>query len=167
MQTITATPEAPVRRDRDTLYIVGTGILALCAWSLVKYILAYLQLSQVIDEVAQTGVVFGTSLANITAAACAFALVDLALHAFVGFSARAVGQGRQKGVLYLAGAVLLALAALATVALDAWALFAFDGFEDKLDPAISGIIDFTSLAMLTQLIAASMRLRKAEPTGRE
>ena len=49
------TTEALTRRDRDTLYVIGTGILALGAWALVKYVMMYFRYSQQLAEVIGKG----------------------------------------------------------------------------------------------------------------
>lgn len=167
LSTSQPTTKALARRDRDTLYVIGTGILALGAWALVKYVMMYLRYSQQITEAigksgedgAVASVVFGILIG--------LALFELVLHVVVGLSARAEGQGKRKGFLYLACAVLLALLTFSYVCLDVFGLFAIEEIGDKIDVIIEGVIDFTSLMMLGGLIAATMRLRKTEPESKE
>lgn len=171
MQTILSTsqptPEALVRRDRDTLYVIGTGILALGAWALVKYVMMYFRYSQQITEAIGKGGEDGAAVSAVLGIIIGLALFELVLHVIVGLSARAEGQGKRKGFLYLACAVLLALLTFGYVCLDVFGLFAIEEIGDKIDVIIEGVIDFTSFVMLAGLLAATIRLRKSEPESKE
>lgn len=161
------TPESLVRRDRDTLYVIGTGILALGAWALVKYVMMYLRYSEQLMEAIGKGGEDGAVVSAILGIIIGFALFELVLHLIVGLSARAEGQGKRKGFLYLACAVLLALLVFAYVCLDVFGLVTVGEIGDKIDIVIEGVIDFTSFVMLAGLIAATVRLRKSEPESKE
>lgn len=165
--TAQPTPEALVRRDRDTLYVIGTGIIALGAWALVKYVMLYLRYSQQLTETIGKDGEDGTVVSAILGIIIGLALFELVLHLVVGLSARAEGQGKRKGFLYLICAVLLAMLTFAYVCLDVFGLVAIGEIGDKIDIVIEGIIDFTSFAMLAGLIAATVRLRKSEPESKE
>lgn len=165
--TAQPTPEALVRRDRDTLYVIGTGIIALGAWALVKYVMLYLRYSQQLTEAIGKDGEDGAVVSVILGIIIGLALFELVLHLVVGLSARAEGQGKRKGLLYLICAVLLAMLTFAYVCLDVFGLVAIGEIGDKIDIVIEGIIDFTSFAMLAGLIAATVRLRKSEPESKE
>jgi hypothetical protein len=161
------TPDSFVRRDRDTLYVIGTGILALGAWALVKYVMMYLRYSEQLTEAIGKGGEAGAVVSAVLGILIGLALFELVLHVIVGLSARAEGQGKRKGFLYLACAVLLALLVFAYVCLDVFGLVAVGEIGDKIDIVIEGVIDFTSFVMLAGLIAATVRLRKSEPESKE
>ena len=167
LSTAQPTPKALVRRDRDTLYVIGTGILALGAWALVKYVMMYFRYSQQITEVIGKGGEDGAAVSAVLGIIIGLALFELVLHVIVGLSARAEGQGKRKGLLYLVCAVLLAFLTFSYVCLDVFGLLAVGEIGDKIDIVIEGIIDFTSFAMLAGLIAATVRLRKSEPESKE
>ena len=151
------TYDAQRRRLEDTLVVIGTGVVAFGAWTLLKTVLLWVLYG---NDVQRMLIDAGTDLPTIVL--YIFSLIplvfDLALRLFVGFSARAEGNGRHKGPVYLGVAALFALSSALSVGSAAWLLLAWEA--DLIDTVITIVIEATQLALLVQLIVCSVRLRR-------
>ena len=95
---------AKTRRLENNLMTVGTGVAAFGVWALVKYILTAFVLNEEIEDSMEP-----SSLKVIYIFVFSLTLLDFLMRCFIGFSARAEGKGKNKGVFYLVITVLLIL----------------------------------------------------------
>lgn len=151
---------AQILRYRDTISIVGTGVIAFGAWSTVRIIM-YIVLSAN-DYLKQYG---STVLTIATIILCGIAFVDLVLRIYVGLSARAEGKGARKGSFYLVCAGLLVLGLALSIGFALYSIITEQSLDYAFDLVVSTIIDATSLITIVQLIVSAVRLRKLDATG--
>lgn len=154
-----------LRRDRDTLAIIGLGVMAFGVWSVIRSVAMFiLQIPELREQYAATG----NATAEIISSGIATLLVlavDLRLRFYIWRSARAEGlQGKRKtGYLFAAG--ILALFSLAALGLLLFAAFSTNEMiaEARASNEIgisSFIVELTSLVTLIDMIAASVRVKR-------
>lgn len=148
--------EIRLRRNQDTLIIVGTGVIIFELWSLLKAVFTLLlragDLYEMIMEESSLEariVVVGIIVVVL--------LIDLILRLFVGMSAIAVGRGKKSRFVFVAAALILAF-------LSAWVVTAqvigfVKGEDLSLTSQVSAVVELTSLVTLTQLINSAMAIR--------
>lgn len=162
-----------LRRDENTLTVVGSGVILFGVWTVVKMVLQ--EINRFPEFMAELGVdeleFEETGLAdmgldpNLLAMAVAFTVViivflmDLALRVFVGLSARAEGRGRPQGRLYLILAgMLLVLSGLSFVS---YVITYFSHSEYVVDADAAILVELTSFITLLQMIISAVRVRRA------
>lgn len=152
------TREAHSRRLMDNLVIVGGGVIAFGAWTLVKMVLLFvLQSEQAIREMFQMELEFSWPVVVLGLAIVT--VVDLALRLYIGLSAWAEGHGRHKGPVYLVVVALTILGTAMSVYIDVLTYLA-----SPLDMVVALTIDVTSLATLVLLLASAICLRRLSAT---
>lgn len=149
--------EILLRRNLDTIFIVGTGTILMAVWGIAKLIaLAVLSeagIESVVGPFPDDGApalyyrFFGF-----------FILLDFLLRIVIGRRARAEGRGKKQGSLYIVLAGFLCLNYLMSVVGRAVNLY----FErsDIEDTLIMIVIDATSMVILAELIVSAVRIRK-------
>ncbi len=150
------TLQARIRRLQDTLTVVGVGVLAFGAWTLVKTMLFFFvydeqaqrQMFQITDEITMQTfyIVF-----------VVFALIDLTIRLYVGLSARAEGRGKRKGVFYLIMSGLMAVSSASSIILIALGNSSSPSVFDLL---MTAAIETTSFITLVLMIFCAVRLRR-------
>ena len=168
-----------LRRDENTLTVVGSGVILFGVWTVVKMVLQ--EINRFPEFMAELGVdeleFEETGLAdmgldpNLLAMAVAFTVViivflmDLALRVFVGLSARAEGRGRPQGRLYLILAgMLLVLSGLSFVS---YVITYFSHSEYVVDADAAILVELTSFITLLQMIISAVRVRRARRMEKE
>ena len=147
-----------IRRYRDTLIIVGTGILVLGVWSIAKFLL---QISLFKDYLAQ----FGISEIAICILLVLY-VIDIVIRAYIYKCARAESRGIQKGSLFLFFAGLVAFSHLVSIA-ESIALLVVNDSTSILETIATVIVDFTCFCMTVEFIMSAFRLRELERQGGE
>ena len=162
-----------LRRDENTLTVVGSGVILFGVWTVVKMVLQ--EINRFPEFMAELGVdelgFEETGLAdlgldpNLLAMAVAFTVViivylmDLGLRVFVGLSARAEGRGRPQGRLYLILAgLLLVLSGLSFVS---YVITYFSHSEYVVDADAAILVELTSFITLLQMIISAVRVKRA------
>ncbi len=154
-----------LRRDRDTLAIVGLGVMAFGVWSVIRSVVTFVfQIPELRERFAETG----NATAGIIATGVATLLVlavDLRLRFCIWRSARAEGLRGERKTGYLFAAGILALLSLATLGFILFAAFGTNELaaEARASDEIgvsSFIVELTSLATLIDMIAASVRVKR-------
>ena len=168
-----------LRRDENTLTVVGSGVILFGVWTVVKMVLQEInRLPEFMAELGADELGFEeTGLAdmgldpNLLAMAVAFTVViivflmDLALRVFVGLSARAEGRGRPQGRLYLILAgLLLVLSGLSFVS---YVITYFSHSEYVVDADAAILVELTSFITLLQMIISAVRVRRARRMEKE
>ena len=162
-----------LRKDENTLTVVGSGVILFGVWTVVKMVLQEInRFPEFMAELGADELGFEeTGLAdlgldpNLLAMAVAFTVViivylmDLGLRVFVGLSARAEGRGRPQGRLYLILAgLLLVLSGLSFVS---YVITYFSHSEYVVDADAAILVELTSFITLLQMIISAVRVRRA------
>lgn len=149
--------ETALRRNQNTLVVIGQGVIAFGAYTVVRAILQLL-----LDPAWFIGDVAEENLrAEYTMLALFLTVVlggDLLLRVYIGRRAIRDGKGRQVGTRYIVFAVLLALADVAVVITD---LTSKDPYTSGLlELAVTLIADITMAVTTVELVLAALRVRK-------
>lgn len=168
-----------LRKDENTLTVVGSGVILFGVWTVVKMVLQ--EINRFPEFMAELGVdelgFEETGLAdlgldpNLLAMAVAFTVViivylmDLGLRVFVGLSARAEGRGRPQGRLYLILAGLLLVLSGLSFVLYVITYFSHSEYVVDADAAI--LVELTSFITLLQMIISAVRVRRARRMEKE
>jgi len=168
-----------LRRDENTLTVVGSGVILFGVWTVVKMVLQEInRFPEFMAELGADELGFEeTGLADmgldpkLLATVVAFTVViivflmDLALRVFVGLSARAEGRGRPQGRLYLILAgLLLVLSGLSFVS---YVITYFSHSEYVVDADAAILVELTSFITLLQMIISAVRVRRARRMEKE
>lgn len=159
-----------IRRCRDTLSSIGTGIALFSVWSVFKGLSLLLidtsDLSQQAEVIQQnTGMTMSANTAKLLVIGFSvlWILVDFAIRFYIGRSAIAVSKGQRRSGRYIRlTCLLICFSILAIVFAGAAVYFAIvSNPQIKIGGTISaGIIELTSLVLMIELVAVSGRLRK-------
>ena len=148
-----------LRRDENTLVVVGGGVILFGVWSLVKALLYMISdRTNIIEEISINEI--GTAgVIVVIGAVFLILMADLAVRLYVGRAARAEGRGHRKSPLYLVLTGLMVLGSLITL----FILFRYGkaAADDIPDMIISSIIELTSVVLECEMIYAGIRVRKA------
>ena len=128
--------EITLRRNQDTLVIVGTGVIIFGIWSLLKTLFALLlNIGDLYEVILKEETPEGRVAIFIVVTL--MLMIDLAFRVSVGLSAIAVARGEKSRFIFVAGALILAFSSATTAA----------------------AVELTSLITLTQLINSAMAIR--------
>lgn len=147
--------EANIRKLENNLVTIGTGVVILSLWTLLKNILYMFVYQEEIEKESSTlqpiETVFVIGL-------IAAGVVVLVLHCFIGMSAIDEGKGKRKHPVYLfvTGFIIIFYAAM--ILLELLLLFFNKDFSLKL--AVSMVIDVTTIGLMIDILTSSLRLRK-------
>ena len=148
--------EITLRRNQDTLVIVGTGVIIFGVWSLLKTMFALLlNMGDLYELIIQEETPEGRLVIFIVVTL--LLVIDLAFRVSVGLSAIAVARGEKSRFIFVAGALLLAFSSAATVTAQIRGIVT--GEEITLISHVAAAVEFTSLITLTQLINSAMAIR--------
>ena len=148
--------EITLRRNQDTLVIVGTGVIIFGVWSLLKTLFALLlNMGDLYELIKEEKSPEGRIVIFI--AVTLVLVIDLAFRVSVGLSAIAVGRGKKSRFIFVAGALMLAFSSAATVVAQIKGIVT--GAEITLISHVAAAVEFTSLITLTQLINSAMVIR--------
>ena len=164
-----------LRRDENTLSVVGSGLIVFGIWSVVKALLhGTASYSKMLEEVRLEG----TDLSElglgdlswvVAGAAVAIVLIvlflDLAIRVYVGMSARAECKGEKQGRKYLVLSVLLLI--LSGVYICSFVMVLFSGSDQVMDADAAILVELTSFVTLLQMIISAVRVRRARRAEQE
>ena len=154
-----------LRKDRDTLYTAGTGVIAFGVWTSIKMALSCVLFSMgkfllpYLDDT--TGTEELTAFYIGMAMICA---VDLAFRLYVGLAARAESRRCSGRWLYIAVAVVMAAASLGFTCLGIYSLFFI--YRD-MDTLVSAVIELSSCSILLMIIVSGIRVRRYRKQGQK
>ena len=153
-----STQQARIRRLQDTLIIAGGGVIAFGVWSLAKLALFFVFVDE--SQLRQLlGLGDSIPMTPLYIAAGIVVLIDLAVRAYVGLSARSEGRGQKKSPFYLVVAIFVALLNASSVIAP---LFGAPVGLSILDSVVSVVIEATSLTALVLVIYCSVCLRRLD-----
>ena len=151
--------EVELRRNQDTLVIIGSGVIVFGIWSIIRTFLTQLFGADPILEIdADSGSferVIGYIGAGIVLA------VELGIRLYIGLSARAEGMGKPRGRGYLMLSWLLLIGDLLLILLGILSYVEKAlGEGINAQDVISVLIEITNAVILAQLITASRRVKR-------
>ena len=174
--------EIRIRKYRDTLVTGGFALIAFGVWTLLKSIveasamvraelgnISYDELTRVDAQELRAAVSSNILFIVVMGVIIVILAVDLALRAYVGLSARAVGLQKKKkngkarsGIVWLIFGVLLV--ALNAVSLVGSVVATGDTLKEHsiLYYIVSLFVDVTSLVVTAELVLTGFRLRKLD-----
>ena len=148
-----------LRKNQDTLKIVGLGVMAFGAWSIIRTILYITsQWSSIVEEITVPEVsetIMKTMYFFMTAVVLA---VEIAIRLYIGRSAVAEGKGERRRPGYIAVAFLIAFLGLALTA----SAIVMPGIhiELNLDLLASLFVEITSAVITFEMCWSAVRVRK-------
>ena len=174
--------EIRIRKYRDTLVTGGFALIAFGVWTLLKSIveasamvraelgnISYDELTRVDAQELRAAVSSNILFIVVMSIIIVILAVDLALRAYVGLSARAVGLQKKKkngkarnGIVWLIFGVLLV--AVNAVSLVGSVVATGDTLKEHsiLYYIVSLFVDVTSLVVTAELVLTGFRLRKLD-----
>ena len=174
-----------LRRDQNTLRIVGAGTIVFGVWSCVKaFGVLFFKRQEIINEILEdagkTDIQLSEDLEGkmftvLLIMVLIVLLADLAARLFVGLSAISESRGRRRGILYIAVTCIMISTSFTTI------ISVISGSVNKSaaesvslmhDSVVSTVlIELTSMVMLTEMVVASVRTKRfrqrTERTERE
>ena len=164
-----------LRRDENTLMVVGSGVIVFGIWSVVKALLqGTASFSKMLEEAQlEYAGLEGSGLTDLSWVVAALAsavvllvlLLDLTIRVFVGLSARAEGRGKKQGRAYLVLSVLLLV--LSGIYIFSYVFMLFSGSDQVMDADAAILVELTSLVTLLQMILSAVRVRRARRAEQE
>lgn len=146
-----------LRRNQNYLIMIGSGVIMIGLWSVIKTICFLLLGSGTAKayfvEMAQAGVSGRGSILIMLL----IVSVDLAVRFFVGLNAIREGYGERRGVLYVVLAVVLSLLSLATLVSSFTSHF--QSYNSPLDAGVGLLLELTSLVTLLELVNSVCKVR--------
>ena len=144
--------DVKIRKTEINLITIGTGVIVLAAWTLVKFLITYFFIGLNLgDDSSSNNIVTYVLIWS-------FSIISFLLNGYVGFSARALGNGKNKHSFFIFVAGLIVFFRIVVVIIELIA--AFISLGDFIDLIISAFIDITTIVFLVELIVNSIRLKK-------
>ena len=148
--------EITLRRNQDTLVIVGTGVIIFGIWSLLKTLFALLlNIGDLYEVILKEETPEGRVAIFIVVTL--MLMIDLAFRVSVGLSAIAVARGKKSRFIFVAGALILAFSSATLVTAQIRAIVT--GERVATISHVTAAVELTSLITLTQLINSAMAIR--------
>ncbi len=140
---------AQIRRLENTLTTIGTGIIAMSVWQLIKNILQYTLLrSNDEDEISLAKILFMIGVLII------FSLIDC----YIGFSARSEGKGKKKKGIYLFWTALYLIVSFIAITLELILVFIDPNYTVYYFIVV--IIDITVLVLNIEMMVSAIKVRR-------
>lgn len=146
--------DAKTRRTENNLITLGSCVIALGLWSFIKFVIQLLSFST--SERSEWISEENSFIA--TLAVWLFSVILLLLQIHVGFSARAEGNGKRRGVLYLITSVFIVLVYALTILAEIAILILFQ--EAILSLTVTIIIDSTCMIFILEVIVNAVTIRR-------
>ena len=167
--------ERELRKNQSKLRVLGTGMIALSFWTIVKSGLI-LWLAPARGEVSdQNGELYADLFAELSSDApdtviaiaivvlmiLFFMVLTIGMQLWIGFSARAEGLGKRKGRAYVIGAFLLIAFQAVSVALAAAGVVLGTYSDETIqEGVVSVLFEITCLIIVTEIAFTASRLRR-------
>lgn len=150
--------EIQLRRNQNSLGIIGTGVVAFGVWSVIKMTMYFLLSPEELRATLNMNRLSKNMMIAVYIALAMILVIELVLRLYVGFSARAEGRDREKGNGYIIVAGLLVMLNILCFAGNSMTVYlASDSIADMV---VSMAIELTSMITLVDLIIAAIRSRK-------
>ncbi|MBQ8081830.1 MAG: hypothetical protein IJ240_08020 [Clostridia bacterium] len=142
-----------LRKNQNTLSVIGLGVIAFGVWSVLKGILYAAQSTGTFDGELEGPFEQGFFWGFIAIVL----IIDLGLRLYVGRSAIAEARGGKKRRGYI---VLASLMALISFALFALSVALFPTSDVKGAALVSIVVDATSCVLLAEMVLAAVRVNR-------
>jgi NADH:ubiquinone oxidoreductase subunit 6 (subunit J) len=146
-----------LRRNQNYLVMIGTGVIILGFWSVIKTVMFLILEPQDITGFSSTIQISGMPIHTSYLILVVLLGIELAVRLFVGLCARSEGFGSKQGPVYVVFAILLSLFHLAAIVASITSGFRF--YDNPADAAVSLLMDITSLVTLVELINSVFKVR--------
>ena len=146
-----------LRRNQNYLVMIGTGVIILGFWSVIKTVMFLILEPQDITGFSSTIQISGMPIHTSYLILVVLLSIELATRLYVGLSARSEGFGARKGITYVIFAILLSILHLAAIVASIASGFRF--YDNPADAAVSLLMDITSLVTLVELINSVFKVR--------
>jgi NADH:ubiquinone oxidoreductase subunit 6 (subunit J) len=146
-----------LRRNQNYLVMIGTGVIILGFWSVIKTVMFLILEPQDITGFSSTVQVSGMPIHTSYLILVVLLGIELAVRLFVGLSARSEGFGSRQRPVYVVFAILLSLFHLAAIVASIGSGFRF--YDNPMDAAVSLLMDLTSLVTLVELVNSVFKVR--------
>ena len=157
-----------LRQARNTLVVVGTGIIIMSAWTVIKsFSLTLFERDNITAAIREMGeetmAEFSDKevFAAFCAVLCAVTLIFIGIRVYIGLSAISEGKDKKSGSLYMPLTVVYIGITIYQIILQAMDLLVEnDDFKLEQPSAAAILIELTSLIMLTEMIIAAVKVKK-------
>ena len=153
--------ETELRRNQVSLVSLGTGIILVGAWSVLKAILYFWTKPGSLQNIDADPMV---ALFTIIIVYCIMGLVlfaDLWLRVYLGRAAQAEGRGERQKNTYLYLASVFLFFNVVVLLLSLYVVFSGRAGEiSVVESAVAFLIDLTSCSMLANLLITVKRVRR-------
>ena len=146
-----------LRRNQNYLVMIGTGVIILGFWSVIKTVMFLILEPQDITGFFSTVQVSGMPIHTSYLVLVVLLGIELAVRLFVGLCARSEGFGSKQGPVYVVFAIFLSLFHLAAIVASIASGFRF--YDNPMDAAVSLLMDLTSLVTLVELVNSAFKVR--------
>lgn len=145
--------EVQKRKLEVNLSTLGTGVILFGLWTFIKYALSYVLFGTEFDEA-----VTAEKLLILNIITWGFVVIALLIQCYIGFSARAEGKGKHKGIFYLILTAIELLLSAISVAIEIAVLFTYH--SEIFSLIVTLVIDVTSMVFLAEVLIYSVKLRR-------
>ena len=148
-----------LRRNQNTLIVIGTGVIVFGVWSILKAALsAGLQMEGMFAD-ADPSLDRGLLLAAFWISFAVILSADLGLRLYVGLSAVKEGHGAKRRAGYIVLALLMALFSAAAFAISIYAL-GREAADSAGSLVVSVVVELTSGICLVEMALSAIRVRR-------
>lgn len=157
-----------LRQARNTLVVVGTGIIIMSAWTVIKsFSLTLFERDNITAAIREMGEETMAEFSDkevfavFCAVLCAVTLIFIGIRVYIGLSAISEGKDKKSGSLYIPFTVVYIGITIYQIILQAMDLLVEnDDFKLEQPSAAAILIELTSLIMLTEMIIAAVKVKK-------
>ena len=147
-----------LRRYKNDLYVSGTGVIIMGAWSVIKALMEiilgpedYFDMGDIEPDYRPYVLVISVVFVLL------FMLLILAVHLYIGMNAAKAARGMDHKKGYIAGSIILLI-----LTLISFTSYANDDPED-IDTTIASIlVDLTTIYIFAVVVISSFRIKKLE-----
>jgi hypothetical protein len=147
---------AELRKNKDTLVVTGTGVIAFGAWNVLKTVMLLVSNRELFEaSFEEEQKELGMTLVWIILGG--FMLVAFGFNLYVGLAARSEGMGKKKRK-YRVLACLMLITHFMTAVFSVMGIFVEDEIDDEI--LVSTLIDVLGFFMLLDLVIAAFKVRR-------
>ena len=152
--------QAKLRRNLDTLTILGKAVVAFIVWSVIKFIINYIfepfqDLPEASKELSDSE---EKALLIIFFIVLLVMILDIAVRVWIGLAAVREGSEKKKGAVYIVLASLLALTYFYVIPID---VINIANTESSIFSSVAAlIIDTTSFVTLTMTAVTAIKVKR-------
>ena len=157
--------ERLLRKNQNTLVIVGKGVIAFGVWTVVKAVLSAMLMDDIEKAIQRTETGETVPVLAVYAVFAVILLLLLWLRVSIGRAAIAEGRGRKSRWFYLVLAGLMALVDLA--ALIGSFVWVKDSYKTVTDLVVTVVVELTSIVTTAELVLSAIRVKRLTRLLRE